>query len=291
MTETTSVVEVHPGHYWTAQPLGDEDDSTRGDDASTSTASIASSILHYRTVNGRTYHSDAVTETKYCDFADLHPNVTVIGTDISPIQPAWVPPNVKFQIDDFTQPWTFAEESVDFIYARWLIGCVTNWTALFKEAYRTLKPGGWIETFESDGFFESDDGTLTDKNASSQWGHIFSEATKKHGSTASFTVVRDKVQQKSLREAGFVNIQENPIKCPFSEWPEDLKLKEIGLFTRAAWEADPEGFIGYMAHSLGWTKEEITVYCAHMRRELRGLKIHLFYRVNAVWAQKPFSPS
>ena len=29
------------------------------------------------------------------DFADDHPNVQVIGTDISPIQPGWIPPNLK----------------------------------------------------------------------------------------------------------------------------------------------------------------------------------------------------
>lgn len=29
------------------------------------------------------------------DFADMHPDAEVIGTDVSPIQPSWVPPNVK----------------------------------------------------------------------------------------------------------------------------------------------------------------------------------------------------
>lgn len=29
------------------------------------------------------------------DFADDHPGANVIGTDISPIQPKWVPPNLK----------------------------------------------------------------------------------------------------------------------------------------------------------------------------------------------------
>lgn len=29
------------------------------------------------------------------DFADTYPNCEVIGTDISPIQPGWVPPNLK----------------------------------------------------------------------------------------------------------------------------------------------------------------------------------------------------
>lgn len=29
------------------------------------------------------------------DFADEFPNTRVIGTDISPIQPSWVPPNLE----------------------------------------------------------------------------------------------------------------------------------------------------------------------------------------------------
>lgn len=39
-------------------PQDDDTDSTLGDDAASSTASISSSILQYRTINGRTYHSD-----------------------------------------------------------------------------------------------------------------------------------------------------------------------------------------------------------------------------------------
>jgi hypothetical protein len=29
------------------------------------------------------------------DFADDNPNVRVVGTDLSPIQPAWIPPNLQ----------------------------------------------------------------------------------------------------------------------------------------------------------------------------------------------------
>lgn len=29
------------------------------------------------------------------DFADEFPSAEVIGTDLSPIQPSWVPPNLK----------------------------------------------------------------------------------------------------------------------------------------------------------------------------------------------------
>ena len=37
------------------------------------------------------------------DFADSHPESLVTGIDVSPIHPAWVPPNVRFEIDDATE--------------------------------------------------------------------------------------------------------------------------------------------------------------------------------------------
>lgn len=37
-------------------------------------------------------------------FADEYPEATVVGVDLSPIQPTWVPPNVKFLVDDLEEP-------------------------------------------------------------------------------------------------------------------------------------------------------------------------------------------
>jgi tRNA G46 methylase TrmB len=39
------------------------------------------------------------------EMADTYPDCQVIGTDLSPIQPQWVPPNLKFEIDDFEREW------------------------------------------------------------------------------------------------------------------------------------------------------------------------------------------
>ena len=48
------------------------------------------------------------------DFADEHPETTVVGVDLSPIQPEFVPPNVEFQVDDMEEDWTFSAK-FDFI--------------------------------------------------------------------------------------------------------------------------------------------------------------------------------
>ncbi|KAK3946696.1 hypothetical protein QBC32DRAFT_319720 [Pseudoneurospora amorphoporcata] len=45
------------------------------------------------------------------DFADKFPKCNVIGTNISPIPPSWVPPNVTFEINDFYKEWTFKEDN------------------------------------------------------------------------------------------------------------------------------------------------------------------------------------
>ena len=78
------------------------------------------------------------------DFADEFPNAEVIGTDITPIQPAWVPPNVKFEIDDCNQEWTWPDNSFDFVHVRMMFGAVEDWYQLHRQAFRTLKPGGTL---------------------------------------------------------------------------------------------------------------------------------------------------
>lgn len=94
------------------------------------------------------------------DFADNFPSSSVIGTDISPSKPTWIPPNLKFELEDATQPWTFPENHFDYIHIRYLFGSIPDWTALLKEAYRACKPGGYVQSFEASYVFQPDDETL-----------------------------------------------------------------------------------------------------------------------------------
>ncbi|KAJ5355250.1 uncharacterized protein N7496_012462 [Penicillium cataractarum] len=95
------------------------------------------------------------------DFADSYPSAEVIGTDLSPIQPSWVPPNLRFLVDDAEEPWLFsANRPFDFIHARDLGGAIADWPRLLRQAYKHLKPGGWIELQEFEVMLKSDDDTL-----------------------------------------------------------------------------------------------------------------------------------
>ncbi|RBA20697.1 hypothetical protein FPRO05_08144 [Fusarium proliferatum] len=219
------------------------------------------------------------------DFADEFPNAKVIGTDISPIQPGWLPPNLEFQIDDCMQEWTFKENSLDYVHMRFLVGSIIDWPGLFKQAYKCLKPGGYIESHEASPCIGSDDNSVSEDSAMGQWGKIFMEGGRKL--QRPFSVLEDNVQVESMNEAGFINIEEEEIKVPIGGWPEDPRLKEAGQYFQAAILQDVEGTLTFIANLLGWSKEEIHVFAARYRREIRSKKVHGYFRGKVVWAQKP----
>lgn len=70
------------------------------------------------------------------DFADLYPSAEVIGTDLSMIQPDWVPPNLRFDIDDAELEWTFEPNSFDFIHNRNFVCSIRNWPRLVEQAFK-----------------------------------------------------------------------------------------------------------------------------------------------------------
>ncbi|KAM0186730.1 hypothetical protein ACHAPA_011326 [Fusarium lateritium] len=220
------------------------------------------------------------------DFADEFPNAKVIGTDISPIQPSWLPPNLEFQIDDCTQEWTFRESSLDYVHMRFLVGSIVDWTALFKQAYKCLKPGGWIESHEAGPTIKSDDNSISPESAMGQWGKLFLEGGRRL--QRPFSILEDDVQRQGIEEAGFTNIQAEEVKLPIGGWSSDPKTEEAGQYFQAAILQDVEGTLMFIANLLGWSKEEIHVFAARYRREIKSKNHHGYFLGKVVWAQKPY---
>lgn len=63
-----------------------------------------------------------------------------------------------------------------------------------------------MESFEGSPHMVSDDGSVAEKSAISQWGKFFEEGGRTLGRT--FMVVDQGIQRKAMEEAGFVDIQE-----------------------------------------------------------------------------------
>jgi len=84
------------------------------------------------------------------DMAELYPECEVTGTDISNIFERRVPQNVYWEIDDAELEWERPPNFYDLIHLRDMTGAFGDWEAIYKSAFRCLKPGGWIEVLDFD---------------------------------------------------------------------------------------------------------------------------------------------
>jgi ubiquinone/menaquinone biosynthesis C-methylase UbiE len=70
------------------------------------------------------------------DMGDEYPSAEILGVDLSPIQPTWVPPNVRFMVDDVESPWLHKPNHFDFVHGRHLSVAIKDMPKMLSEAYR-----------------------------------------------------------------------------------------------------------------------------------------------------------
>ena len=114
------------------------------------------------------------------EIADKFPNADVLGNDLSPIQPRWVPPNVRFEVDDFEAEWTYGTP-FEFIHARQLYSAVYDWPRLMRQTLANLRPGGYAEFCDVDSNWTSPDGTVTDETMLRIATNEFAKISRKAG--------------------------------------------------------------------------------------------------------------
>ncbi|KAL6352360.1 hypothetical protein LRP88_14342 [Fusarium phalaenopsidis] len=243
-----------------------DNDSTLGEEPDRSYVSLSSSIMAYREENGRRYHA-------LSSGTDANPEAEVIGVDLSPIQPSFVPPNVIFEIDDLEKEWTWTKK-FDFIFARMMLGCFQDFPQIIKVAFNNLEPGGYLELQDMSLPARSDDDTLHPDSYLSQWCKCCFEA----GQNLGRPVFPTTEYKNYLGAAGFEGIVEVQRKWPTNAWPRDKYFKELGNWTRANIAGGLDGLsLAYFTRGLGWSPEETRVFCAHTRKDMENPKIHAYW--------------
>ena len=157
--------------------------------------------------------------------AERYPNTEIVGTDIVNIQPPLIHTNLRFRVPhDFESPWELGDDPWDFIHFRMGCGSVSNWPAMYDKIYAHLRPGGWLEHIEIDIRPQYDAGASNSRQLD-EWFQYLSEATD----LAPYKRLRYPENLRGLLvEAGFVNIEEEVIRLPLNEWPDDEHQKFVG---------------------------------------------------------------
>ncbi|RPA80824.1 putative TAM domain methyltransferase, partial [Ascobolus immersus RN42] len=219
------------------------------------------------------------------EFGDEFPDAEVTGIDLSPIQPNWLPENVKFEIDDYEEDWLREPNSYDYIHGRTLMGSVKDWPRLMSQIYDHLAPGGYVELQETDlTGGRSDDGTFRTDSA---FG-VYQENLKKAGNLAGLPTDAAPMLAQMMLDAGFVEVREHRVKIPVGTWPKDKKLKEIGSWAQ---EIVADGLEPYcmalFTRVLGMAKEEATQICDNAKKSLGDRSTHMYFFNHFVYGRKP----
>lgn len=107
--------------------------------------------------------------------AEQHPEADVLGTDLSPIQPEYVPPNCRFEVDDVEDEWVY-NYKFDYIHGRYVCPFLTDIPGLFKNIYDNLEPGGYMEVMETLMLMEAVDDSL-EGHPLQRWNRLMVEGT------------------------------------------------------------------------------------------------------------------
>ncbi|KXG51842.1 uncharacterized protein PGRI_092350 [Penicillium griseofulvum] len=199
------------------------------------------------------------------DVADMFPEATVRGVDLFPPPGDWLPPNCIMEVDDVLQHWTW-RQPFDLIHMRQLIGAFTpeEWDALFSQCYN-MSPDSSMVQFTEAVF-----------RAGMEWNHPLDTLD---------------TMRTAMEKAGFVDIHEKVYRWPVGPWAKDPTLKEAGRLHYHQWTAGMEGWGMYLLTKFGvptpWTKEEVHVLLARVRKELQDPHIHMWQYARRVWGRKP----
>ena len=155
------------------------------------------------------------------------------------MQKEWLPTNVRFEIDDAEMEWTWPDNTFDYIHIRNLVGSIKDWDHLYEQAYRVLKPGGYIEHHDTSARWRCDNGFIPDHSPLDQWHRVFWAGGEISGRT--FKIIEDDVQRRGMAKAGFEGLVTREWKVPNTPWPTDKRMAQVGAFHQMTFETDAEG--------------------------------------------------
>ncbi|KAL8973204.1 MAG: hypothetical protein Q9183_000106 [Haloplaca sp. 2 TL-2023] len=205
------------------------------------------------------------------------------GNDLSPIQPKWVPPNVRFEVDDVEADWTY-HQPFDYIHCRFMGNAVKDWPRLHKQAFENTSPGGWVEFIDLDLVWTSPDGSLLEEHAGKRFNNEFIKASH----AAGIEPCPGLYLEKWMKDAGFRDVKAEKFVWPVGTWPKDKHLKEVGAWNYLQIMEGLEAFTFQLfTQHLGYSKAEVEVICANIRKEMKDPKLHIMFHLHVAYGKKP----
>ncbi|KAI0124704.1 methyltransferase [Xylariales sp. AK1849] len=217
------------------------------------------------------------------DFANAYPSAVVIGTDLSAVQPEYIPRNCEFQIDDAEDEWLFSQP-FDYIHGRACATCFKEPKEIFRKAFDTLKHGGYFEMQDLD-LQSSEDGSIENTTLT-----VIQEQV--HSALASVGMRWDNASQykRWMEEVGFEDVTEIVYRWPSNPyWSSVPKERVLGAWFLAQVSS---GLLESVCTrifmtKLGWTRTALDEFLAKAESDLKNPRIKAYSPVHVVYGRKP----
>ncbi|KAL3458002.1 S-adenosyl-L-methionine-dependent methyltransferase [Aspergillus heterothallicus] len=216
-----------------------------------------------------------------------YPGATIIATDIGVFDNGLGStielPNVSFQLDDARDEWTY-HEPFDLIHLRGLAGAFSDWSSLYKQAFRHLTPGGYIEIVDADPAADS----VSFPDSGDSYLNIFASAMRSAAEAAGHPRDLGHLCPSVLSAAGFIDVRVKERTIPIGLWPTDAREKTLGKMGLIALLEGVEAYsLRQLTATGNWTAEAVRDLCEKVKMEvLTAGKMTCV--VKTVTARKPF---
>lgn len=213
---------------------------------------------------------------------EQYPDAMIIATDISVWNLGDVPPNVSFQLDGAEEEWTYTEP-FDLIHLRAMSGSFSDWDYIYKEAFKHLTPGGYIEISDWDH-------TKMAEISPDSYFTIYASANESAAEAAGYPQGQRHLEKSRLEAAGFTSIRSEVINVPMGTWPRDPRKKTIGkMWLISVLEGLEATSLRNLTKCKDWKVEDVRDLCEKVKSELVEPHTGAFTPVHFVVARKPLT--
>ncbi|KAF3806677.1 putative methyltransferase tdiE [Colletotrichum gloeosporioides] len=165
----------------------------------------------------------------------------VYGIDLSPTQPDFVVPNVKFEIDDIEEEWTYSQP-FDYIHSRFMTSSISSWKEYLTKCYELC---------------------TRPLRHPLEGGRVFIEPPK---------------LKPLMAEVGFEDVTLVRYKWPINDWPKDPRWKELGAWNLENNLGAAESLaMAPLTRAHEWSRAEVEVFLMEVRQDLRNRAIHGYF--------------
>lgn len=173
------------------------------------------------------------------------PSLSSKGKQKQTVEASLPPPRFNpYTLESSVEPpigWNFSEP-FDFIHLRGLKGAFANWPAVYKEIYKSLAPGGWVEVADYEiEIHEPDDSPASASCSTTAKGksrkmpaktfpnlRVLYNAIVQAARTSGKVLGTAHITTSLLEAAGFTDVRITQVNVPIGTWHEDEKQKAIG---------------------------------------------------------------